>query len=136
MFCVLLCLVLICLVRLFVCVSSYARAGEVASALRALQQMEAAGHKPALAEYNLIVRACVGAQRVTQALDWVRKMERRGVLADMVTFSNILPACRTRFQIAHTVDILRRLWDRDFTPSTKVVAVSLLVVLSVSFYVC
>jgi pentatricopeptide repeat protein len=82
--------------------------------------MEQAGIAAHTAHFNLVVRACTAAQRTAQALDWVRRMRRRGLRPDLVTFGALLPACRTRFQLAHTAAILRELWAADYMPSTEV----------------
>ena len=87
--------------------------------------MQKAGLPVSVAEHNLVVRACVTAGRVSQALAWVRYMRLQNVSPDVHTFARILPAATTRLQIRRTVDVLRELYDANYLPTTKVPAVDL-----------
>lgn len=82
--------------------AAYGKGIEYDKAVAVFEQMVASGERPDTTKYNILIDACIRADRPSEVTRWLAEMKERRVPFDVITFNMVIGAYAGRGDIRAT----------------------------------
>lgn len=92
--------------------AAYGKGVQYEKAVAILEQLIASGESPDTTKYNVLIDACIRAERPGEVTRWLAEMKQRGVPFDSITFNMVIGAYAGRGDVRATEFTYRKVGGR------------------------
>ncbi|GAQ84278.1 putative Pentatricopeptide repeat domain containing protein [Klebsormidium nitens] len=99
--------------------AAYGKGVEYDKAVAILEQLIASGERPDTTKYNVLIDACIRAERPGEVTRWLAAMKERRVPFDSITFNMVIGAYAGRGDVRATEFTYRKMLENGHTPTKE-----------------